>query len=57
MTTCISLLRHGEVDNPQEVYYGRLPGFGLSAEGRRQAQHAGLTIYNAVVNAQDSRRP
>jgi broad specificity phosphatase PhoE len=34
------LVRHGEVDNPQEVYYGRLPGFGLSAEGRRQAEQA-----------------
>jgi broad specificity phosphatase PhoE len=38
MTTRLSFVRHGEVDNPQRVYYGRLPGFGLSPEGRRQAE-------------------
>ena len=35
--TYVSFIRHGEVENPNLVYYGRLPGFGLSAEGRRQA--------------------
>jgi probable phosphoglycerate mutase len=37
MTTRLSFVRHGAVHNPQQVFYGRLPGFGLSATGRRQA--------------------
>lgn len=40
MRTVVSLVRHGEVHNPQDVYYGRLPGFGLSTEGRCQAKRA-----------------
>ena len=35
--TVVHLLRHGEVENPTGVLYGRLPGFGLSAAGSRQA--------------------
>lgn len=31
------LIRHGAVENPGGVRYGRLPGFPLSAEGRAQA--------------------
>jgi len=34
------LVRHGEVHNPRHVCYGDLPGFGLSAAGRRQARAA-----------------
>lgn len=30
-------MRHGEVDNPDGILYGRLPGFGLTALGRRMA--------------------
>lgn len=33
-------MRHGEVHNPTRVLYGRLPGFGLSADGRRMAGQA-----------------
>jgi len=36
-TTVVHLLRHGEVDNPQGVLYGRLPGYHLSATGRAMA--------------------
>ncbi|MGH3550735.1 MAG: histidine phosphatase family protein [Pseudonocardiaceae bacterium] len=35
--TVVHLLRHGEVDNPQGILYGRLPGFGLSDVGLGQA--------------------
>jgi broad specificity phosphatase PhoE len=35
--TSVHLVRHGEVDNPTGVLYGRLPGFRLSAEGERMA--------------------
>lgn len=37
-STTIWLARHGEVHNPNNLLYGRLPRMRLSAEGRRQAQ-------------------
>lgn len=36
----VHLIRHGAVRNPDGVVYGRLPGFPLSEEGRRQASRA-----------------
>jgi broad specificity phosphatase PhoE len=36
-TTIVHLLRHGLVENPSGVIYGRLPGYHLSAEGRLMA--------------------
>lgn len=36
--TKIYFIRHGEVDNPTEVVYGRLSGFALSDTGRRQGE-------------------
>ena len=38
--TVVHLVRHGEVDNPDGVLYGRLPGFHLSEEGVLQAKAA-----------------
>lgn len=38
MKTVIYLIRHGDVENPEKVEYGRLSGFPLSDEGRKQAQ-------------------
>jgi broad specificity phosphatase PhoE len=35
--TTVHLVRHGEVENPTGILYGRLPGFGLSELGKRQA--------------------
>ena len=35
--TLIFLCRHAEPDNPDGVFYGHLPGFGLGAVGVRQA--------------------
>jgi broad specificity phosphatase PhoE len=40
MSTTIHLVRHGEVENPSGVIYGRLPGYHLSERGRRQAAAA-----------------
>lgn len=41
--TTVHVMRHGEVDNPQGLLYGRLPGFGLTPRGhamaRRVADH------------------
>ncbi len=38
--TVVHLLRHGEVDNPRKVLYGRLPGYRLSELGERMAERA-----------------
>jgi broad specificity phosphatase PhoE len=38
--TIVHLVRHGEVENPRAVLYGRIPGFHLSAEGRVMAKAA-----------------
>jgi broad specificity phosphatase PhoE len=35
--TVVHLVRHGEVENPTGVLYGRLPDFHLSERGRRMA--------------------
>ncbi|MCI1659836.1 histidine phosphatase family protein [Bifidobacterium psychraerophilum] len=37
-TTKVSLVRHGEVFNPEHVLYERLPGFHLSDRGQRMAR-------------------
>jgi broad specificity phosphatase PhoE len=39
-TAVVHLVRHGEVDNPGRVLYGRLPGFHLSEAGRLMAKAA-----------------
>jgi broad specificity phosphatase PhoE len=36
--TTVTMVRHGEVHNPEKVLYGRLPAFQLSERGRRQAE-------------------
>jgi broad specificity phosphatase PhoE len=45
------LLRHGEVHNPDNVLYGRLPNFRLSETGREQAKAAGIYLANAPLAA------
>ena len=39
--TLVHVVRHGEVDNPRGVLYGRLPGFHLSANGLKMADRLG----------------
>jgi broad specificity phosphatase PhoE len=39
-TTIVHLLRHGEVENPGGIVYGRLSGYHLSANGRLMASAA-----------------
>ena len=36
--TTIHVMRHGEVDNPQGVLYGRMPGYHLTPRGHAMAQ-------------------
>jgi len=38
MTQAIHVLRHGEVENPEKILYGRQPGWRLSARGQEMAQ-------------------
>lgn len=39
--TVVHLMRHGEVENPDGVLYGRLAGYHLSELGRRMADRVG----------------
>ena len=36
--TTIHVMRHGEVDNPEGLLYGRMPGFGLTLRGHAMAK-------------------
>ncbi len=49
--TVVHLLRHGEVENPQGVLYGRLPGFHLSALGEQMAERAAQALAGADLAA------
>jgi broad specificity phosphatase PhoE len=49
--TRISLVRHGQVHNPLDLYYGHLPRFGLSAAGRIEARRAASLLSNQAVTA------
>ncbi len=42
-------MRHGEVDNPGRVLYGRLPGFRLSTLGNRMAEAAAEALADRPV--------
>ena len=47
--TIVNLVRHGEVDNPTGVLYGRLPGFRLSAAGEQMAVRAAEALAGRDV--------
>jgi broad specificity phosphatase PhoE len=44
-------VRHGEVENPEGVLYGRIEGFGLSARGHRMAQLAAESLAGHDIRA------
>lgn len=46
----IHLVRHGEVQNPDRVLYGRLPGFGLSDLGKQMALASATAWKDAGVD-------
>ncbi len=50
-STRISFVRHGHVHNPEQVVYGRLPGFGLSELGKQQAEAAASYLRDAPLPA------
>lgn len=47
--TTIHLLRHGEVENPGAILYGRLPGFHLSVLGVEMAQRVAKTLADRNI--------
>jgi broad specificity phosphatase PhoE len=49
VASALHLVRHGEVDNPRGVLYGRLPGFGLSELGERMASSAADALEDRPV--------
>ena len=44
-------MRHGRVHNPDNIFYGRLPGFALSNEGLREARCAARTLSREPLAA------
>jgi broad specificity phosphatase PhoE len=50
-TTVVHLLRHGEVHNPDNVLYGRLPDYHLSDNGRQMAETVAKTMAGRDVAA------
>ena len=51
MHTIVHMMRHGEVDNPDGILYGRLPGFRLSGDGQAQARKVADTLADHDVRA------
>ncbi len=49
--TTLYLMRHGEVHNPTDILYGRLPGFKLSDAGKQQAGAAGKWLADKSITA------
>jgi broad specificity phosphatase PhoE len=41
MSTTVHVARHGEVENPQKILYGRQPGWRLSTRGQEMAKVLG----------------
>ena len=48
-TTQVLLMRHADVENPNRVLYGHLPGFPLSALGRAQAAAVGQSLRDRGI--------
>ena len=51
MATTLYLMRHGQVHNPKDILYGRLPGFRLSEAGIQQAQAAAAWLADKPIKA------
>jgi probable phosphoglycerate mutase len=49
--TTIHLIRHGDVHNPEQIMYGRLPNFRLSDKGQRQARGAAAAMAERPLAA------
>lgn len=45
----LHFVRHGEVDNPERILYGRLEGFGLSKRGHQMARRTASALATRPV--------
>ena len=64
--TVVHVMRHGEVENPEGILYGRLPGYHLSDLGRAMAQRVAdvvgdrdiaHVVASPLERAQETARP
>lgn len=51
MSTRIYLIRHGEVYNPDDIIYGRLPNFGLSNKGEKEIEKTADFLSDKHIDA------
>ena len=49
--TILYFVRHGKVYNPEYIFYGRLPRFRLSDQGKRQAQFVARELQHDSLTA------
>jgi broad specificity phosphatase PhoE len=49
MKTNIHLVRHGEVYNPKQVFYGRIPGYFLSEKGKEEVHALGKHLQQKPI--------
>lgn len=47
--TVVHFVRHGAVENPKQVRYGRMPGFHLNVDGRRQIEQAAAYLVGRPI--------
>jgi broad specificity phosphatase PhoE len=51
MSTTVHVARHGEVENPEKILYGRQPGWRLSTRGQKMAETLGEWSKSIDVGA------
>lgn len=51
MTTKIFFVRHGEINNPNKILYGRLQRFGLSKKGKEQIAKTAQILKKNKISA------
>lgn len=51
MSSTVFIIRHGEVENPQKILYGRQPGWRLSSRGQEMAQALGKWSQSIPLGA------
>ncbi len=50
MKTTIYIIRHGEVHNPNNILYGRLPGFQLSTAGEKSIEKQAYDFQDKKID-------
>lgn len=50
MKLTIYFIRHGQVYNPKNIIYGRLPGFSLSSQGRKSIEEIAQELKNRGIS-------